>query len=727
MAEKQSSGQARLCLQQYELIKARLSAAALQQRQQKEAVVRAVEDMRITQAIAVLREIPIEELNQGKQGFRIKTLRRYGCKSIAQLYAADAAALESIPGIGKESAQAMLREAHNIAQQVKKSEKIRLTLDHQTKEASALVLAVCKYRSGAETAAFCQKLCNSWLPQLEKEALILRPAVGFFSRLFVSKEKKQQAEQAYTALCAKLQSETGQNAVKAIRFLERVRQLDAEAAWQDFAKNAAVYFQIIEAVQPDSLGAQNSRFGLPEELALAVQKQPLDTTGLRCKLRHYQEWGVKYILHQKRVLLGDEMGLGKTVQAIAAMVALKNQGAAHFLVICPASVMTNWCREIQKHSAIPVVKIHGADKQQAIESWMQKGGTAVTTYETADSLTPQQDFVLDMLVVDEAHYVKNPKAKRTAQVKDISTYARYILFMTGTALENRVEEMIALIALLQPDIAQKLKKMEALSAAPRFQETAAPVYYRRRRQDVLGELPELIEKIAWCDLLPAEKVCYERSVLEKHFMEARRVSWNVPLGEASSKAACLQQIVKDAAAEGRKVIVFSFFLDTLQRVTDLLGDCCLAPIYGGVSPQKRQQLVDAFEQAPAGAVLPAQIQSGGTGLNIQAASVVVICEPQLKPSVENQAISRAYRMGQTRNVLVYRLLCTDTVDERIIQLLQEKQQQFDAFADQSAVAKESMALDEKAFHVMMAQEAIRIRNKKQAEKKSAVVLPPQTE
>ena len=100
----------------------------------------------------------------------------------------------------------------------------------------------------------------------------------------------------------------------------------------------------------------------------------------------------------------------------------------------------------------------------------------------------------------------------------------------------------------------------------------------------------------------------------------------------------------------------------------------MEPIDGSVPPQKRQQIIDDFDNAEPGTVLVSQIQSGGTGLNIQTASVVIICEPQFKPSIENQAISRAYRMGQSRNVLVYRLLCEDTVDEKITEILERKKE-----------------------------------------------------
>ncbi|MGI6014083.1 MAG: helicase-related protein [Oscillospiraceae bacterium] len=169
--------------------------------------------------------------------------------------------------------------------------------------------------------------------------------------------------------------------------------------------------------------------------------------------------------------------------------------------------------------------------------------------------------------------------------------------------------------------------------------------------------------------------------------------------------------VNEAESEGRKVIVFSFFLDTIRKVSMLLGDRCTNPINGSVTPQRRQEVIDEFDKAPAETVLVVQIQSGGTGLNIQSASVVILCEPQFKPSIENQAISRAYRMGQTRNVLVYRLLCEGTVDEKIVSTLESKQAIFDAFADKSVAAMESQKLDDRTFGNIIKEEIDRINAK----------------
>ena len=143
--------------------------------------------------------------------------------------------------------------------------------------------------------------------------------------------------------------------------------------------------------------------------------------------------------------------------------------------------------------------------------------------------------------------------------------------------------------------------------------------------------------------------------------------------------------------------MFSFFRSTIQKVIRLLGDRCTEPITGEISPQRRQEIVDAFSKAADGAVLVSQVQAGGTGLNIQSASVIIFCEPQIKPSIENQAIARAYRMGQVRDVLVYRLLADDTIDESMLELLKTKQTQFDSFADESVVGEESLKPSETAW------------------------------
>ena len=285
--------------------------------------------------------------------------------------------------------------------------------------------------------------------------------------------------------------------------------------------------------------------------------------------------------------------------------------------------------------------------------------------------------------------------------------------MTGTALENRVDEMISLISILQPQIALSIRNITYMAHAQKFREKVSPVYFRRKRSDVLTELPELIESEEWCEISKEEEFLYENAILDKHYANARRVSWNVDDLNNSSKAQRLLEILEEAEDEERKVIVFSFFLDTIQKIALLLQDKCYGPITSEIPPQRRQEIIDEFDDAPDGSVLVAQIQSGGTGLNIQSASVVVICEPQFKPSIENQAISRSYRMGQARNVLVYRLLAEDTIDEQLNKLLKDKQKVFDAFADKSLAAQLNMEIDESTFNNLIEEETARINKKRE--------------
>ena len=678
-------------------------------------VIKAYSDQMIEQSVqGILRNIPVEELNnRGTRVFRLKALHDSGYNTIADLVPATVEALTAVYGVSEDAAYAIRRIVNEMSVKVRQGCKIRLSTDNQTPENSALVMAISRYRQLQPLVSPAGQLADSHRTEITAAVADLETVQGKLKWFFASKIKKQAAMEAFCRLTdLKIEDPYGADAEALAAETQTILNCTNTDAWNDFTANSIQFINILEEINPGVLGNDDALYGLPEELAHEIQTEIYNAEGLRCELRRYQEWGVKYILHQQNVLLGDEMGLGKTVQAIAAMVSLKNAGGTHFMVVCPASVLTNWCREIRKMSDLPVVKIHGATRLEAFFAWCETGGVAVTTYETTAYCKMPDLFRLAMLVVDEAHYIKNPEAKRTINVREISEHADRLLFMTGTALENKVDEMVALIRILQPEIASEIRGMTYLSSAPQFRRLIAPVYYRRKREDVLTELPDLIENREWCTMNPAEEAIYEQAVLAGNFTEARRVSWNVPDIKDSSKANRLLELVEEAAADGRKVIVFSFFLDTIRKVTLLLGERCMEPISGAVSPQRRQEIVDAFDQAPAGAVLASQIQSGGTGLNIQSASVVILCEPQFKPSIENQAIARAYRMGQTRNVLVYRLLCEDSVDEKLTGMLEDKQAIFDAFADESEAALESGGIDEQTFSSIIKEEADRINAKR---------------
>lgn len=663
------------------------------------------------EVLRVLADIPIDEINRDRRGIRVKALKDYGYRTIADISTASVYSIASVRGISEDAAYSIKRIVNDIVSKARQGVKIRLSTDNRSQEATALVLALSQYRRSQKTADECRQLLNKNKQIIDYAVEDLNSSAGILKWFFSSKAKKQKAVEAYKILSDLIDGDYGSEAETQISNADvNDRSLNSEA-WQDFTDNSVRFFNDLEDINPGVLGNDDSMYGLPEDLAREIQEECFFPEGLLCELRRYQEWGVKYALHQERILLGDEMGLGKTVQAIATMVSLRNIGGTHFVVVCPASVITNWCREIRKMSLLSVTKIHGAGRKAALQAWINSGGVAVTTYETTAYFDLSDDFKFKLMVVDEAHYIKNPEARRSQNVRNISMHAERLMFMTGTALENKVDEMISLIRILQPQIASQIQGMAFMSAAPQFRKAVAPVYYRRKREDVLTELPDLIESKEWCSLSHNEEIAYEQAILSKNYAEARRVSWSVDDLKDSSKASRLLELVEEAESEDRKVIVFSFFLDTIRKVTMLLGDRCTNPINGSVTPQRRQEIIDEFDKAPAGTVLVAQIQSGGTGLNIQSASVVVLCEPQFKPSIENQAISRAYRMGQTRNVLVYRLLCEGTVDEKIMSTLESKQAIFDAFADKSVAAMESQEMDDRTFGNIIKEEIDRINAK----------------
>lgn len=668
--------------------------------------------MREAELQRVLKGIPVEELSRSKAGIRVKLLREHGYKNYADLARANVYDFLKIRGIGDESAYAIRANVNNVILNARNHMRIRLSADNQTPEATHLLQQISAYKKTTTLVQDGFALLDSYGESIDTALSDL--ALGTHTGLkwaFTSQAKKERATKAYQYLSGILNGDYGRGMNEVLQQIATIQYTPQNQVWDEFQNNSIDLINTLETIVPGAVGGSDELYGLPEDLAQEINDEAFFPDGLLCTLRRYQEWGVKYILHQEKALLGDEMGLGKTVQAIATMVSLKNTGATHFMVVCPASVLTNWCREIAAKSKLKVTRIHGASRLDDFISWMDKGGAAVTTYESISSEWFDKNFRFALLIVDEAHYVKNPEAMRTIHVRRLSEQADRILFMTGTALENKVDEMTSLIRMLQPQVAQQVRGLEALSSAPQFRKLVAPVYYRRKREDVLTELPEMIDNKEWCTLLPEEESDYEIAVLNHRYADARRVSWNIDDLSRSSKAKRLLELIDEAESDGRKVLVFSFFLDTIGKIKHMLGRKCLGPITGSVAPAQRQKIIDEFDKAPAGSVLVAQIQSGGTGLNIQSASVVVLCEPQFKPSVENQAISRAYRMGQTRNVLVYRLLCENTVDEKILALLEEKQAIFDAFADKSEAAKQSLELDDKGFGDIIKEEIERINAK----------------
>jgi SNF2 family DNA or RNA helicase len=478
----------------------------------------------------------------------------------------------------------------------------------------------------------------------------------------------------------------------------QVRLADVQAAmarrsvgsiylWQDYERRAVSYNGLLIEVAELAPDAEARQGFLPADIATRVLDHPLDVMHLKVSLRGYQAFGAKFALAQGRSLLGDEMGLGKTIEALAIICHLRAEGSSHFLVVCPASVLVNWAHEIRSHSELQAYRLHGLDRDRNHKAWQLRGGVAVTTYESLRSIpVPRPESLqLGLLVVDEAHFIKNPAAERTKAVQAWAWQTKRVLFLSGTPMENRVEEFRSLVGHLRPDIAARIRPLDGLAGAARFRKAVAPVYLRRNQADVLDELPPRIESQEWVTLEGPALAAYRDAVASGNFMAMRRAAYAPATTADSAKLARLAEIIEEASSNGRKVVVFSYFLDVLQVIASMLGHLGVGPLTGSVPPVKRQGLVDQFTSRKGPAVLISQIQAGGVGLNIQAASVVIITEPQWKPTTEDQAIARCHRMGQVRSVDVHRLLAEDSVDQRMLEILSTKAVLFDEYVRRSEV------------------------------------------
>lgn len=457
--------------------------------------------------------------------------------------------------------------------------------------------------------------------------------------------------------------------------------------WDDFLSRAADYFGLLAELGFITEDVKKAHGDLPDEVVEAVRAQELRTENIRVSLRGYQSFAARFALVQGKVLIGDEMGLGKTVEALAVLAHLRSTGESHFLVVCPAAVVSNWMRETTRHTTLRPYRIHGdqATRLLTLKSWVRAGGVGVTTFDLLDRVVQHfQGVQPGCVVVDEAHYIKNPDAQRSRRAQAVITATPRAILMSGTPLENRVEEFRNLIGYIRPDLANAASEI----SPSRFRKHVAPAYLRRNQEDVLTELPELVEVDEWLEMSAADRAHYRDAVLDGNFAAMRRAAM---VDRRSEKLHRLREIVVEAEDNGRRVIVYSYFLDVLALIAEDLRASQLpgqvfGPLTGSVPAARRQDMVDAFSAYSAGAVLVSQIVAGGVGLNIQSASVVVICEPQLKPTTESQAIARAHRMGQVQSVQVHRLLSEDGVDERIREILARKKQLFDEFARISETA-----------------------------------------
>lgn len=638
------------------------------------------------QVDARLREQPIGSLRDvvGK-GTRLGALEQAGYRTVADVLHSAPHHLYSVRGIGPHTAEQITTAARRAAEQVVRDTKTRFDVDRRDPGQTQLLATLAAIRHADGAIATLRTPLEQFVagtPPLVAEA---ERAGSRMSMAFSGRRKKRSALEALARLDAVLADPGVVWLQQAVQHHES--QIDpsvyrSEQLWRDYAADAASFNALLSTVggAGDGDDEDAARGFIPSELHQKISASPLDTSLLTATLRGYQVFGAQYALHQHRSLLGDEMGLGKTVQALAALTHLAAQGQRRFLVVCPASVQINWLNEIAKHTRLVSHSLHGADRDAASQRWLRDGGVGVTTFGTLGALTDVRRANVAMLIVDEAHYVKNPGAQRSKLVAAAVETSQRVLFLTGTPMENRVEEFRQLVGYLQPAVARRVHASDAVAGARAFRRAVAPVYLRRNQEDVLTELPDRIEVEDWVQLSSGDDAAYREAVRSRNLMAMRQAAFRAA---DSAKLERLCEIVEESEADGLKVLVFSYFLGVLDTVGRSIGAAVVGTITGSVSSSARQHLIDVFSQREGHAVLLSQIEAGGVGLNVQAASVVILAEPQWKPSTEEQAIARAHRMGQIRKVQVHRLLAKGSVDERRREIQERKSLLFDEFARKS--------------------------------------------
>jgi ERCC4-related helicase len=617
-----------------------------------------------------VRSLPVDEL---ADLVRIEPLVEAGIRTVHEVIH-PVSDLRQLPGVGPATAMRMQEAAQALWQRT--YDEMPLAIDHErrTPAATRLLARLAEWEAGRRT-----KDAGAELALVQT----LRP-------LTRSLEQSSRGGARFHLILANAASlDDFQAALRAIahraEMARRVRPGNRPAdPWEDFERRPADYYAMLSELGFLTEDEDKIHGDLSAEIIEAVRAQELRTNNLTASLRGYQHFGVRFALVQMKVIIGDEMGLGKTLQSLAVLAHLHAMGASHTLVVCPAAVVTNWVRETDSKTTLIPHRLHGNRRSKAAKVWVEQGGVAVTTYETLNAIQPFLDQVeVACVVVDEAHMIKSPNTQRTERVRRALDASERAILLTGTPMENRIDEFRNLVSYLRPDLLLSADEFNP----HRFRKQVAPVYLRRNQEDVLTELPDLVEVEDWLPLSVADERAYAECVRDGNFMAMRQAA--MLQGTSSAKVERLIEIVGEAEENGRRVIVFSHFRRVLDDLVALLPGEVFGPLTGSVPAEERQRMVDEFSAAGHGAVLVTQIVAGGVGLNIQSASVVVICEPQLKPTIEWQAIARARRMGQLQSVQVHRLLSEVGVDQRVHDILTAKAELFDDFARVSATAASS--------------------------------------
>ncbi|HMG81985.1 MAG TPA: SNF2-related protein [Ferruginibacter sp.] len=445
-------------------------------------------------------------------------------------------------------------------------------------------------------------------------------------------------------------------------------------------------------------------------------------------LRPYQVSGYQWLSYLNDVgwggILADDMGLGKTIQALTMLQHYKTtEGNLKAIVICPTTLIYNWENEIKKFAPSLTWKIHHGSTRIKDPEELQKANVIITTYGTLRS--DIQSFLkinFDYVVLDESQAIKNPASKVTKAACLLTAKNR--VCMSGTPLQNNTFDIFAQMNFLNPgllgsmdffrnEFANPIDKFGEQDQKEHLRKLLYPFILRRTKEQVAKDLPEKTETILFCEMEKEQRKIYEAyrnsyrdkimGVIDQQgidksqltilqgLMKLRQICDSPAILNEEDKypnhSIKLDELAREIAENigEHKALVFSQFLGMLALIKEKLTELGIAYEYfdGSSTTTERQRAIENFQEKDVSRVFLISLKAGGVGLNLTAADYVYIVDPWWNPAVEQQAIDRTHRIGQTKNIFAYRMICIDTIEDKILQLQERKR----------ALAKELIADD----------------------------------
>ena len=483
-----------------------------------------------------------------------------------------------------------------------------------------------------------------------------------------------------------------------------------------------------KAFENDFMGSKDFFEGINE-----LPKEEVEYPKLNATLRDYQKYGYKWLKYLTDNNLGaclaDDMGLGKTLQAIALLSNLHEEKKKKSMVIMPKSLIYNWENEIKKFS--PKLKVgvyYGINRDF---SSLKKVDVILTTYGTIrNDIENLLEHKFDLLILDESQNIKNINSQTTKAVLLLNAKKRVAL--SGTPIENNLLELYSLFRFLNPEMFGSVQRFTNSYILPiqKYSDTSTieelkkkiyPFLLRRVKKEVLEDLPDKIEKLVYVDMNDEHRRFYEErrkyyySLLEKNtssqgnfdkffvlqaINELRHIVSSPELETKkiiSSKKEVLIENVIEAIENNHKVLVFVNYLSSIESICDSLKENKIKYLKMTGQTKDRQTLVDKFQNDSRYKVFVMTLKTGGVGLNLVSADTIFIYDPWWNTTVENQAIDRAYRLGQDKTVFAYKMIMRNTIEEKILKLQEIKNKLLDDLISEDNLSTKNLSKNDIEF------------------------------